>query len=925
MSMPNDLSNDPVNDPVNAQSHNHQTHAHVGLSPDQPPCLACLQAVTHIVPKLAACPDLETLGQKAVEWAKTDLDLAECTVLVGSDPATQLAYGSDEQGQVVQLSPEVLQNTLRQWAEQTESTSVQASVECECSPASGENGSAGLDRKEREPGSQPLRVIPLQIGDQPSGSLGYFGYRPQSDPRPEPVEREIANLLATTLSQTIDRLQIKRDAQSHWTQLQVLLEHLPFGVWLGTLDQDYELQNPTAIERRRAILGYGAAELSKSDDLQETLQSYTLQVIQGGGVQTEEVCLIKGETYALTLIFARIMDLNAPQHPQVLVVSLDTTSQKRIEQVLREREEHSRQIVELAPIGIVITDIRGRFTQVNPAFCQITGYSPAELLGIPQAEIVHPVDEPDLQQQEQQLLTGQIEHDQTERRYLHREGLLIEVLVRTVMIRGTQRQPLHFLNLILDMTDYKLTEQDLRKSQEKYKTLFETLPLGVWMTDQEGHITEVNRAAEQILGVALSEQKQRRFDSSTWRMVRPNGIPLPANEYPGVLALLQNQVVEGMEMGLPQSDGSMTWLSVTSAPIPLTGYGVVVVFQDISEQRRAAAAVRESELWFRAMFEQAGLGISIANAEGRYLRINPALEELLGYSIEDLRDVVFADFTHPDDITTDLKLYQELVAGQRDHYQIEKRYIRKDGQFLWVRLTVSLIRDEHGQLKFTIGITENISERKQSEQRIKAALHEKEILLREIHHRVKNNLQIISSLLRLQSDAIKSRKYLKIFRDAWSRIQSMSLLHEELYRSKDFSKINLADYIQSLVINLFHSYGVKTEQITPILNVEEVALSIDAGILCGLILNELLTNCLKYAFPKSQEGRIWVEVTQDAHTICLSVRDDGVGLPEHFDLDQTESLGLQLVTTLTEQLEGTITFDRIEGSQFTIVFPRSES
>jgi len=214
-----------------------------------------------------------------------------------------------------------------------------------------------------------------------------------------------------------------------------------------------------------------------------------------------------------------------------------------------------------------------------------------------------------------------------------------------------------------------------------------------------------------------------------------------------------------------------------------------------------------------------------------------------------------------------------------------------------------------------------INERERMEERLRASLSEKDILLKEIHHRVKNNLQVISSLLYLQSRKIRDEEALNMFQESQNRVRSMALVHERLYRSQDLARIDLAEYIQSLATYLFRSYGVNPEAIKLRINVQDVSLGIDGAIPCGLIINELVSNSLKHAFPDGRKGEVAIELFP-AHDsqLTLVVRDNGAGFPEDLDFRTTQSLGLQLVITLVEQLEGTIELHRDSGTAFKITF-----
>lgn len=209
-------------------------------------------------------------------------------------------------------------------------------------------------------------------------------------------------------------------------------------------------------------------------------------------------------------------------------------------------------------------------------------------------------------------------------------------------------------------------------------------------------------------------------------------------------------------------------------------------------------------------------------------------------------------------------------------------------------------------------------ERRRDEELIRKSLREKEVLLREIHHRVKNNMQVISSMLGLQSRYVKDEESLKIFEDGRNRIRSMALIHEMLYLSEDFARIDFDAYVKTLAASLFNLYDVSSERVRLTTDVEEAGFGLDRAVPCGLIINELLTNALKYAFPGDRSGEITVGVHFRDGAVELSVGDDGVGLPKGLDFRKTETLGLQLVTNLVKQLQGDILLDRTGGTRFVI-------
>jgi two-component sensor histidine kinase len=209
---------------------------------------------------------------------------------------------------------------------------------------------------------------------------------------------------------------------------------------------------------------------------------------------------------------------------------------------------------------------------------------------------------------------------------------------------------------------------------------------------------------------------------------------------------------------------------------------------------------------------------------------------------------------------------------------------------------------------------------------MKTSLREKEVLLKEVHHRVKNNLQILYSLLALQADAIQNQEGLQALTESQSRVMSIALIHEQLYRSNDLARIDFASYVSSLTEQLFRSYGVKPGQIERRIAIDSALLSIDQAIPCGLIINELVSNALKYAFPPAKTTNLPALIEISLHSdpgagLTLTVRDTGIGLPQSVVLDKPGRLGLQLVAILTNQLHGTIEVERAGGTLFRITIP----
>ncbi|NER30031.1 MAG: hypothetical protein F6J89_21030 [Symploca sp. SIO1C4] len=237
---------------------------------------------------------------------------------------------------------------------------------------------------------------------------------------------------------------------------------------------------------------------------------------------------------------------------------------------------------------------------------------------------------------------------------------------------------------------------------------------------------------------------------------------------------------------------------------------------------------------------------------------------------------------------------------------------------------IAVQKYQQGSIAVSVGI--DITERYQAEMEIQESLREKEVLLQEIHHRVKNNLQVIVSMLDLQSQRLEAQGMKEVFRESQNRVKSMALVHEILYQSKNFARVNLGDYIQNLTSNLLKAYGVNASNIKLELDIDEVTLNIDTVITCGLIINELVSNAIKYAFPDSTRGLIKIALHGGVDKyLTLIVSDNGVGLPKNLDLKSVNSLGFQLVNVLTKQLGGILEVRHGAGTEFRVCFAEISS
>ncbi|HEX3035220.1 MAG TPA: PAS domain S-box protein [Thermodesulfobacteriota bacterium] len=338
------------------------------------------------------------------------------------------------------------------------------------------------------------------------------------------------------------------------------------------------------------------------------------------------------------------------------------------------------------------------------------------------------------------------------------------------------------------------------------------------------------------------------------------------------------------------------------------------LIREVAWHKWAEKTLQSSEERYRALYEENPSMYFTINGEGKILSVNRFGAEWLGYNLYELVGQSVYNIIWKDNIKEVHEKLGECFKNPGQVFRWESGKFRKNGSIIWLREFARAVPGANGSLVAMV-VSEDITERKQAEEQIKASLKEKGVLLKEIHHRVKNNLQIISSLLRLQSRHIESKKAREKFRESHNRIRSMALIHEKLYQSDDFEGIDFADYIRSLLSYLFSSYGVSPSRIKLRINAENIFMNIDKAIPCGLIVNEIVSNSLSHAFPGEIGGEIWVECREGGELI---IGNNGVPFPENVDFRKTRSLGLQLVCVLVEQLRGNIELDRGGGTVFRI-------
>lgn len=555
--------------------------------------------------------------------------------------------------------------------------------------------------------------------------------------------------------------------------------------------------------------------------------------------------------------------------------------------------------------AIYILDPEGNVVSWNPGAERIKGYSETEVLGQHFSVFYTPQDR-DNQIPEQELVVARSGHCEAEGWRVRKDGTRFFAHVSITPLYDDNRQLSGYAKVTRDVSGQ-------RKLIERFRQIVDSAPNAMVMISDQGIVEMVNTQAEKLFGYSRDEilgqpveilvpsrMRDRHPEMRSFYFVNPQSRPMG----------------KGRDLYALRKDGTEFPVEIGLNPIQTEeGTKVLSAIVDISERKRMEARLRQvvdSTPNAMVMINQQGL-IEMVNAQVERV-FGYAREELLGEPVEKLVPDRFRK-NHPDMRKMFFTDPQSRPMGKgRDLYAL-----RKDGTEFPVEIGLNPIQTDEGTKVLSAIV--DISDRKQKEQKIEAALKEKDVLLGEIHHRVKNNLQIVHSLLDLQSMRITDANVLDMLRDSQNRIRSMALIHQSLYQSKDFAQVHFNTVLDSLVPSLIESYQLNNCVVGYEIDADDVRIPLNLAVPCGLIVNELITNALKHAFCGKEQGNIFITLKNESHGALLQVNDDGVGIPESVDVQQSETLGLQLVGLLAGQIGSEIDMQRANPTMFSLHIP----
>jgi PAS domain S-box-containing protein len=637
-------------------------------------------------------------------------------------------------------------------------------------------------------------------------------------------------------------------------------------------------------------------------------------------------------------------------------------------EAMRESEQEFRSLAEAMPQIVWITRADGWNIYFNQQWVDYTGLSLAESYGHGWNIPFHPDD----RQRAWDAWQRATQYNDTyslECRLRRADGIYRWYLIRGVPQRDASGKILKWFGTCTDIEDIKQVEIKLKEREASLNVTQRVAHLGSWEMDMQGGSIRWSDELFRIIGHDAQSFKPQYDSLDT--VIHPDDLePMRA----AVATAIAKKIPFEFILRIVMPDGKIrtlldqaeTQYDDAGKPIRMVGTAL-----DITEIKRSELALLDNQKKLAEAMDIARLvnwefevATGMFTFDDRFFALYGSNVDREGGNLMPA-ETYMREFVYPDDRPKVLAEIRKILATTDPSYtgQMEHRITPRDGSIRHIIVRHVPVMGPDGTVIRTHGVNQDITDRKlmeseirslntvleqrvkertealvltndkleeenaqrlEAERNLQKSYDEKVMLLKEVHHRVKNNLQIIASLLNLQSRYIKDEPTLAAIKESQNRVKAMALVHEKLYRSEDISHISLDDYIKFLGTGLFQFYDAKSRGITFTLEIHDVNVDINAAIPLGLIINELISNSLKYAFPDGRTGEVFVSVKKEGHALTILFRDTGIGIPADMDWREAKSLGLRLVCSLVEQLDGTIELDRSSGTLFTIVVKEKE-
>ena len=696
----------------------------------------------------------------------------------------------------------------------------------------------------------------------------------------------------------------------------------------------------------KEVLGKPISILDPSRLVEETKELIEL-IIQGDRIHHYETLRLRkdGTIINVSLTLSPVFDASG-ELTAISVIARDITKSKRAEEKLRENEERYRLVTEQTGQVVYEYDLRTDESSWAGAIEEVTGYSFEELQRFGKdfwIKNIHRIDTNNVGEEFQNVrMTGS--RFREELRLRKKDGTCIYVENNGFCLTDHEGRPYGTIGMLKDITTAKIAENKLQENEKRYRIATEQTGQIVFDFNLETREVRWAGAIREVTG--YDPEELENLDKSVWiEHVHPEDrMKLLEN----LMKSFEEEKKFQVEFRLRNKDGNYiyaenlgVWLKDDKGKV----YRAIGVIKNITEWKLAIEKVEASERKYRSFIKNFH-GIAFQLDENFVpIFLHGAVEGITGYSEEEFMSwVKWKDIILPDDLSFVLEEEEKIRSPQSAGYkEIEFRIKHRNGRIKWINEVYQKIQRENGKPEFYQGTIYDVTERKETEKFLENIETARK---KEIHHRIKNNLQVISSLLDLQAEKFNNKEcvndseVLEAFKESQNRVISMALIHEELYKGGGLDTLNFSSYVEELVKNLFQTYKLGNASTSLNMSLEEnIFLDMDTAVPLGIIINELVSNSLKHAFPdRKDDGKIQIKLCREESSeskdnsaenknggstgtnFILTVSDNGIGVPENFDLENPDGLGIQLVTTLVDQLDGELELKKNNGTGFTIRF-----
>ena len=480
------------------------------------------------------------------------------------------------------------------------------------------------------------------------------------------------------------------------------------------------------------------------------------------------------------------------------------------------------------------------------------------------------------------------------------------------------------LGISFDISEKHYMEQTIRENEETFRRLFESMTVGVVYHDREGRIIRMNPAASQILGRSEDQLIGRDMHDPVWKALNEDGAELRGENFPVMRALREGKRVEHEIMGILRFDShEPLWLSVSAIPEYLDGedepFRVFATFDDIGAQRALAKVHEENSRFLQTLFDSIEDLVSVQDSELRILRVNKQVRDMYGdrLALEGEKCYeVYHNIEHP---CTECPSLKAMETGKPQRSLVSAN---PGGRRRWFELSASPVIDESGEIRRVVEYARDITERVQEKEKAQLRLQNNEILLKEVHHRMKNNMSIVAGLIGMKSDYMEEGAGKDVLVESQGRIRSMQKLYELLFPSQEYDRLDLSKYLENMLTEIRKVYADRRIAIE--FSQKSMTINAERAVPIGIIVNELVVNAVKYAFPDGQKGRIEISLDRSEDgSLVLEIKDNGIGLPQNVEEKKNTGFGIKIVEAYVQQLQGTIEMKNGEtgGAVFRLLFP----